>query len=171
VIPVLATERLTLRAPRAGDFEAMAAFLASERARMIGGPFDRLAAWRALAASLGHWELRGYGMWALEETATGAFLGQVGMFNPEGWIAAEIGWWIADPEAEGRGFAHEAALAARRYAYDVAGWREAFSVIHPANVRSIRLAERLGATLDREQTVFDGETRLVYRHPAPRRPA
>jgi RimJ/RimL family protein N-acetyltransferase len=167
MIPVLGTERLRLRAPAAGDFEAMAAFLASERARMIGGPLDRLAAWRALAASLGHWELRGYGMWAVEEAATGAFVGQVGMFDPEGWIAAEIGWWIAPPEAEGRGFAFEAAVAARRYAYEVAGWREAFSVIHPENARSIRLAERLGCRLDREQAIPSGEMRLVFRHPEP----
>jgi RimJ/RimL family protein N-acetyltransferase len=172
MIPVLATERLTLRAPGLRDFEATAAFLASERAAMIGGPLDRLGAWRALAGSLGHWELRGYGMWAVEETATGDFLGQVGMFNPEGWIAQEIGWWLAAPEHEGKGFACEAALAARRYAYHVAGWREAFSVIHPDNLRSIRLAERLGATLDREQAVpgsaIPGSAiRRVYRHPAP----
>jgi RimJ/RimL family protein N-acetyltransferase len=166
VIPVLATERLTLRAPRLGDFEAMAAFLASERSRMMDGPLDRLGAWRVLAASLGHWELRGYGMWAVEETATGAFVGQVGMFHPEGWIAQEVGWWVTAP-CEGKGFAHEAALAARRYAYAIAGWREAFSVIHPENARSIRLAERLGARLDREQAIHTGATRLVYRHPAP----
>jgi RimJ/RimL family protein N-acetyltransferase len=167
VIPVLTTERLTLRAPALRDFEATAAFLGSERAAMMGGPLDRLGAWRSLAASLGHWELRGYGMWAVEETRTGGFLGQVGLFDPEGWIAREIGWWLAAPESEGRGFAREAALAARRYAYDIAGWREAFSVIHPENHRSIRLAERLGATLDREQAIPGGAIRRVYRHPAP----
>jgi RimJ/RimL family protein N-acetyltransferase len=166
MIPVLATERLTLRAPEARDFEPMAVFLASDRARMVGGPFDRLGAWRALAASIGHWELRGYGMRAVDESATGAFVGQVGMFDPEGWIAREIAWWIAAPEHEGRGFAFEAALAARRYAYGVAGWREAFSVIHPENGRSIRLAERLGCRLDREQALPGGEIHLVYRHPA-----
>jgi RimJ/RimL family protein N-acetyltransferase len=166
VIPVLTTERLTLRGPRLADFEAMAAFLASERARMMDGPLDRLGAWRVLAASLGHWELRGYGMWAVEETATGAFVGQVGMFHPEGWIAREVGWWVTAP-CEGKGFAYEAAVAARRYACAIAGWREVFSVIHPDNARSIRLAERLGARLDREQAIHTGAMRLVYRHPAP----
>ena len=168
MIPVLATDRLTLRAPGSRDFEATAAFLASERAAMIGGPLDRLGAWRALAASLGHWELRGYGMWAVEETATGAFLGQVGMFNPEGWIAQEIGWWLAAPEHEGKGFAYEGALAARRYAYLIAGWRAAFSVIAPENARSLALARRLEATLDREDEVY-GERVLVFRHPGPER--
>jgi RimJ/RimL family protein N-acetyltransferase len=165
VIPVLTTGRLTLRAPRAEDFEAIAAFLASDRARYVGGPRSRFEAWRALAATLGHWELRGYGMWGVEVTATGAYVGQIGLYNPEGWIAREIGWWIAAPEHEGKGFAFEAAVAARRYAFRIAGWREAFSVIHPENHRSIRLAERLGAVLDREDTVHEGEPVLVYRHP------
>jgi RimJ/RimL family protein N-acetyltransferase len=164
MIPVLTTERLTLRAPRAGDFEAMAAFLASERARYVGGPRNRFESWRALAATLGHWDLRGYGMWGVEVTATGTYVGQVGLYNPEGWIAREIGWWIADPAAEGKGYAFEAAVAARRYAFMIVGWQEAFSVIHPDNDRSIRLALRLGATLDREDTAFGAERVLVYRH-------
>lgn len=167
MIPVLTTERLTLRAPCVDDFEAAAAFLASDRTRYIGGPRSRLEAWRALACSIGHWGLRGYGMWGVEVTATGTYVGQVGLDNPEGWIAREIAWWIALPELEGRGYAFEAALAARRYAFETAGWREAFSVIHPENRRSIRLAERLGAVLDHADIVPETEPVLVYRHPAP----
>jgi RimJ/RimL family protein N-acetyltransferase len=150
-IPRLETERLVLRGPGIQDFEALAAFLASDRGRMVGGPWNRPNAWRFLATLLGHWDLRGYGMWSVDVPATGAFVGQVGMWDPEGWIAPEIAWWIVAPEHEGKGFAFEAALAARRYAYDIAGWREAFSVIRPDNVRSIHLAERLGARLDRTQ--------------------
>ena len=72
------------------------------------------------------------------------------------------------PEEEGKGFAFEAARAARRYAYQIAGWRAAFSVIAPDNLRSIRLAERLGATVDREVGADDADgPALVYRHPAP----
>jgi RimJ/RimL family protein N-acetyltransferase len=167
MIPVLTTARLTLRAPQAGDFEAIADFLGSERARYVGGQRSRREAWRTLAMHLGHWTLRGYGMWGVEETATGAYVGEVGLHNPEGCIAAEIGWWVVVPAQEGKGFAYEAAVAARRYAYGVAGWREAFSVIDPENVRSIRLAERLGATLDREVGADAGGPALVYRHPAP----
>jgi RimJ/RimL family protein N-acetyltransferase len=164
MIPVLTTERLTLRAPRLGDFEAIAAFLASDRSRFVGGPRSRRESWRALASTLGHWELRGYGMWGVEVTATGAYVGQVGLHNPEGWIARELAWWIAAPEHEGKGYAFEAAAAAHRYAFRIAGWREAFSVIHPENVRSIRLAERLGAVLDHPDIVPEAEPVLVYRH-------
>lgn len=68
---------------------------------------------------------------------------------------------------EGHGYAHEAALAARRCARDSLGWPEVFGVIASGNARSIRLAERLGASLDRTDTFPNGETALVFRHPAP----
>jgi RimJ/RimL family protein N-acetyltransferase len=167
VIPVLETERLTMREPRNDDFEPIAAFLASHRARHVGGPYVRLHAWRAFAATLGHWDLRGYGMWAVEERSAGTLVGLVGLYDPEGWIAREIGWWLVSPAHEGRGLAREAALTARRFAYEVAGWREAFSVIDPENERSIRLAERLGCRLDREDLTPMGKRVHVYRHPAP----
>jgi RimJ/RimL family protein N-acetyltransferase len=167
MIPVLTTERLTLRGPRLADFEPVAAFLASDRARYVGGPYHRLHAWRALAAVLGHWELRGYGMWAVEESSTGDLAGIIGVHNPEGWLAPEIGWWMVSPAHEGRGFAFEAAVVARRYAYTIVGWREAFSVIDPDNLRSIRLAERLGCRLDREDVTPTDKRVLVFRHPAP----
>jgi RimJ/RimL family protein N-acetyltransferase len=167
MIPVMQTERLTMRGPRLGDFDPVAAFLDSDRAAHVGGRRRRRDAWRTFASLLGHWELRGYGMWSVDETATGAFVGMIGLYDPEDWFAPEIGWWIVDASREGRGYAREAALAARRYAYDIVGWREAFSVIAPENARSIRLAERLGATLDRTVGSEDGGPALIYRHPGP----
>jgi RimJ/RimL family protein N-acetyltransferase len=167
MIPVLRTERLTLRGPRLADFDPVAAFLGSERARYVGGARSRRVAWTTFASLVGHWELRGYGMWSVDETASGAFVGMVGLYDPEDWFAPEIGWWIVAPELEGRGFAREAALAARRYAYEIAGWRAAFSVIAPENTRSIRLAESLGATLDRRVDAEAGGPALIYRHPPP----
>jgi RimJ/RimL family protein N-acetyltransferase len=166
VIPVLETERLTLRAPTPADFDAYAAFRATERARFVGGVLERADAWRTYAFGLGHWHLRGYGMWAVEERATGTWLGHVGLWFPEGWIAREVGWMLAEPAFEGRGFAREAAEAARRHAYRVLGWQEVFSVIHPENARSLALARRLGAALGRE-VVHDGARLLVFRHPGP----
>jgi RimJ/RimL family protein N-acetyltransferase len=167
VIPVLATERLTMRGPAASDFEPVAAFLDSDRAAWIGGRRSRGDAWRTFAMLLGHWALRGYGMWSVDERATGRLVGMVGLYYPEDWLAPEVGWWIVDPAAEGKGYAREAALAARRYATDIVGWREVFSVIAPENARSIRLAERLGATLDRTATAPNGKPALIFRHPVP----
>lgn len=166
-VPVIRTEHLTLREPRFSDFEDVAAFLASDRATGVGGPKDRYAAWTNFAAIMGHWQMYGYGLWGVEETDTGAYVGQIGLWTPEGWMAPEVGWWIVNAGFEGRGYAFEAAMRSRAYAYDTLGWSEAFSVIAPDNTRSIALAERMGATLDREDSTPSGKPALIYRHPAP----
>lgn len=164
--PILTTERLILRAPEACDFEAYAAFFGSERSRHTGGPLDRAQAWRAFAAELGHWLLKGYGLFQLIERETGANVGRAGFWNPDGWLETEIGWGLYDG-FEGRGLAHEAALRLRRYADDTLGWGPLTSVIAPDNARSVALAERLGATLERDWTSPSGKPALIYRHPGP----
>ncbi|MEM6489874.1 MAG: GNAT family N-acetyltransferase [Pseudomonadota bacterium] len=165
-IPVLQTERLTLRAPAERDFQAWVDFYARGDTRYVGGPIHRNVVWRTLAAYLGHWAMRGYGMWAVEERATGTFCGNVGLWFPEGWPEAEIGWTLLD-RAVGRGIAFEAAAAAREHAYGALGWDTVISLIDPANARSIRLAERLGATLDGHVTHAQYGRMAVYRHPGP----
>ncbi|MEM8752318.1 MAG: GNAT family N-acetyltransferase, partial [Pseudomonadota bacterium] len=104
VAPVICTERLTLRPNRPEDFEAYAAFYASDRALLRGGIKSRADAWIQFAAEIGHWSLRGYGFWAVEETASGAYCGQVGLWNPEGWAAPEVGWLMMEG-FEGKGYA------------------------------------------------------------------
>lgn len=145
-IPVLETERLRLRPPAEGDVEDRVAFRSGPRARSVGGRLHRNEVWRGLAVHLGHWALRGCGMWAVDERATGAFGGNAGPRYPEGWPEPEIGWTLPD-RAEGRGIAREAA-AARAWACRRLGWRTAIGLIDPANDRSVRLAERLGAQAD-----------------------
>ncbi len=165
-IPRLETPRFLLREYRETDFEDFSAFYDTERSRFIGGPLTREMAWRGLATHLGHWALRGYGFWAVEDKATGAFCGHVGLWFPEGWYAPEIGW-VMMQHAEGRGVAYEAALAARAHAYDTLGWTTAVSMIDPGNARSVRLAQRLGC---RHEGLFT-HSRLgpmqIWRHPPP----
>ena len=165
-IPTLDTGRLILRVPEAGDFEPFAAYFAEERSWGTGGPLDRPQAWRAFASQLGHWHLRGYGLWTVVERSSGAIVGQVGFWNPEGWLEREIGWTMY-PGFEGRGLAFEAAMAARAHAYDSLGWGALVSVIAPGNDRSIRLAERMGARLERDWTAPNGKAALIWRHPGP----
>jgi RimJ/RimL family protein N-acetyltransferase len=167
MIPVLETERLRMRAPTMADFDKVAAFFESERSRFVGGPRGRLDSWRAFAANIGQWALKGHGMWAVEERATGAYIGQIGCWDPEGWIVREVGWIVVDAGQEGRGFAREAASRARAYAYETLGWSEVFSVIDPENARSIALATRLGCTVERTEVLSDGQPVLIWRHPAP----
>ncbi|MEM6987116.1 MAG: GNAT family N-acetyltransferase [Pseudomonadota bacterium] len=163
-IPTIETDRLTLRAFRHDtDFESYAAFYASDLTVHYGGPLERAPAWRAAAAMMGHWVIRGYGPWAVEERATGDFCGMVGLWYPEGWPEREITWAIVESK-QGKGFAAEAAKRAKRYAYETLGWQSVHSCISAGNAASIGLAEKLGATLERE---VDDATRgrfLVYRH-------
>jgi len=97
-IPILETQRLRLRSFHRGDFDDYAALRADpEVMRYLGGGevWDRGRAWRHLAFLLGHWQLGGSGIWALEEKATGAFLGMVGFAHPEGWPGFELAWALA----------------------------------------------------------------------------
>ena len=141
-IPVLTTERLTLRAQREEDFAAEAAFYQSDASKFVGGPMPAHSAWRYLAMMMGHWVMRGYGFWAVEDKATGTYQGRVGLWFPHGWFEREIGWTLM-PSATGKGYATEAALAARRYAYDTLGWDTVISQIDPKNEGSKAVARRL----------------------------
>lgn len=167
MIPAITTRRLVMRAPQESDFDSYAEFLASDRARYVGGPKNRDEAWRSFAAGLGHWQLRGFGMWAVEDRETGRFLGQVGLWYPEGWIVREVGWWLTSAACEGKGYAREAAEVSRAFAYDALGWPDAYSLIDPRNAASIALAKRLGAAFIREDHTKDGVLVHVYRHPGP----
>lgn len=166
-VPLLHTERLLLREFRPDDFEAYAAMMADpEVTRHLadGRPLGRVDAWRQMAMFAGHWALLGFGVWAVEERATGAFVGRIGCFHPEGWPAFEIAYTLARP-AWGKGYAREGAAAALRWARETLGRDAIISVIRPGNVGSIRVAESLGAVPDGTVDFYGGSA-LVYRYPA-----
>ncbi|MEM9972848.1 MAG: GNAT family N-acetyltransferase [Pseudomonadota bacterium] len=171
--PILETERLTLRAPQPGDYPVWEAFYGSPRAQYIGGPGGVREAWRGFCHVAGMWVLRGYGSFILCAKGTDIPLGMVGPWHPADWPEREIGWTIWAPDAEGKGYAYEAALASRAYAYDVLGWDTAVSYIDGRNARSIALAERMGALRDPAASCPPHAAKnpdiedLVYRHPAP----
>ncbi len=144
MIPRLETDRLVLCGVREGDFETWAAFMADpEVMRYLGGPMARSDAWRTIAMTLGHWELRGYGMWAVERKSDGALMGRVGMLNPEGWTGLEVGWTLGRP-FWGQGYATEAAAAAMRYAFLTQPVERVVSNIDPDNLASQAVALNLG---------------------------
>ena len=162
VIP-LETERLRLRAFRNEDLDAYAPMCADpEVMRYLGTgvTLSRGEAWRSMAGFLGHWALRGYGMWALEEKATGAFVGRAGFLYPEGWPGFELGWTLGR-EYWGRGFATEAARRALDYAFRELDQPRLISLIRPANEASKRVAERLGQKASREIELLGGPV-IVY---------
>lgn len=169
--PILQTERLILRAPRPGDEEALIPFAMSARGRWNGGGTDTHLgeAWRMMAKLAGHWVLRGYGMFILQDRATDTPIGMSGPWNPGDWPEPELGWSIWSPGHEGKGFAFEAAMAARDFAFEKLGWTTAVSYIAHDNARSRSLAERLGCTLDTcAKQPFSETPCHVFRHPAPK---
>jgi len=165
-IPTLETERLRLRAPEARDFDTYADFRTSLRAAYSGGPHTRAQAFEQFCALGGHWLVRGYGRWIVATREDDAPIGVVGLYYPEDWLEPEIAWALFDG-AEGKGYAAEAARAARAYAYGTLGWQSVVSLIAPDNSRSAALASRLGAT--REGVYHHGTLGPldVWRHPGP----
>jgi len=159
----LETDRLTLRMLRESDFDACAEAGADpEVMRFIGDgqPLARPMAWRNMAMMLGHWQLRGYGMWAVEEKESGEMVGRVGCWRPEGWPGLEVGWTLRR-RFWGRGYATEAARASVAYAFEALGQTRVISLIAPDNVNSIRVAERLGEKPEGEWEVF-GTKVIIY---------
>jgi RimJ/RimL family protein N-acetyltransferase len=166
-IPQLTTDRLVLRGLTPDDFDAYAAMMTNpDVTRFLGDgrPLTRPEAWRQMAMFAGHWVLRGFGLWAVEERATGRFIGRIGCLEPEGYPTFEIAYTLA-PEAWGRGYAREGAGAALRYAREVLGRKAIASIIRPANVASIRVAQSLGAEAA-ETIEFFGAPAALYRYPA-----
>ena len=166
--PVIATERLTLRPHRMDDWEPFAAFFESDASAYVGGPLPRRRSWFGFGADVGSWDLLGFGAWALDDTASGAFVGQVALSKPPHFPEREIGW-IVFPPFQRRGFATEAARAARAYAYRRLGWPTAVSYVDRDNAASIATARKLGCVEDPAAGRFDDED-IVFRHPAPEPP-
>jgi RimJ/RimL family protein N-acetyltransferase len=164
--PVLETERLRLRPWSNDDLDAFAAFMADgTHTRFIGGPMSRDETWRRIAMFIGHWHLRGFGNWVIEEKASGALAGYTGLWKPEGWPEAEVMWGLL-PAFVGRGYATEAGGRARTFAFENLRWPTAVSYIAAANTPSRQVAERLGAVRE-GTTELRGTAVDVWRHPAP----
>jgi RimJ/RimL family protein N-acetyltransferase len=148
---------------REEDLESYARIFGDpEVARYLGNgrPLERSDAWRSLAFHLGHWALRGFGMWAVEEKASRRLVGRVGFFQPEGWPGFELGWALGR-EHWGKGYATESARRALAHAFTEMGREHVISIIDPGNLASLKVAGRLGERLERE-AALDGRKILIY---------
>lgn len=162
-IPEVKCGDLILRAVREDDLGPLAAFYAGARSRFVGGPLDRAECWRLIAGNLGHWALRGYGMWVIADRSDGNPLGLCGFIFREGWDEPELGWQVWDGH-EGRSTAYRATLAARAHGAKHFGLDGVVSYIDPGNARSQALARRLGARFERDGSLL-GTPCQVWRHP------
>jgi len=160
----LETDRLKLRMWRESDLDDYAELTADPlvmRYLQPGKPpFTRADAWRSIAFFMGHWQMRGYGHWAVEEKSTGRMIGRIGFLNPEGWPGFEIGWTLAR-RAWGKGYATEGARRALQYAFTELDQRHVISLIHTENVPSMKVAERLGEKREGTARIFEWDV-FVY---------
>jgi RimJ/RimL family protein N-acetyltransferase len=161
----LETERLVLRMFVEDDWRALHEYYSDAECMRytFRRPQTEAGTWRAIAGMAGQWLLRGYGPYAVEESATGEVLGAVGLWYPLEWPEPEIKWALARRHWR-KGYASEAVRAvqcmAREHVPDVS----LISLIDSRNAASIRLALAVGATLDRELD-FAGSPFHIYRHP------
>lgn len=143
------TPRLVLRRWRPDDLDAFAALNADEETMRTVGPsrtLSREESAEALDALAGHWEVHGFGLWAVEERDTGRLIGRAGLWHPPDWPDVEIGWLLAS-DRWGRGLATEAARAGLDYGFTHRRIDRVGSIIRPGNDASERVALRLGMRL------------------------
>ena len=161
---VIETEHLLLRRWRESDIAPNTAMLSDpESGRFItsdGKPVtDEFVGWRNAAVMAGHWALHGFGLFAVEEKASHRYVGRVGPWFPAGWPGFEVGWGIAR-EFRGKGYAVEAATASIDWVFATFEIDQIIHPIRPENVASQKVAQRLGAAIERQVELFGHVTDL-----------
>jgi len=165
--PTLESDGLILRSPETRDIEKVITFLQDKtRAKGFGHIPERGNAWRWFASMIGHWHIRGYGYFTIE-TKSGDIAGISGIWYPETWPEPELGYVVFEG-FEGQSIAYEAASRARRWAYEDLGLTTLTSNIAPENIRSRRLADRMGAIHEKTyKNSYANQDVMLYRHPGP----
>lgn len=161
----LESERLVLRMFHEDDWRCMHTHYGNADCTRytVGRALSEGESWRLTATLAGHWLLRGYGPYAVEEKSSGAMIGAVGLWYPADFPEREIKWALL-PEYQGRGYASEAARAVQAMAAEVYPGLPPISFIHRDNGASVRVALSVGATLENEVD-FRGGRFQIYRHP------
>jgi RimJ/RimL family protein N-acetyltransferase len=153
IIPSLTTERLVLRPFNKNDLDSFAEIVADPAviryATYTGEVMSRYQAWNWLCLMLGHWHMRGFGIWAVEDGRSGELLGRIGLQYLDWFDDVELVWMLKQ-STWGQGYASEGARAAIDFGFNTLGLPRITAVIHPGNQPSIRLAERLGLTFERQ---------------------
>lgn len=161
----LETERLLLRQFQANDWEQLHEYYSDPVATQytVGRVFSEGDTWRVMCSMIGHWQIRGYGPYAVVEKSSQKVIGPVGFWYPNDWPSPEIKWALSQAYW-GQGYASEAAraiqVAGKRFLPETA----LISFINADNLPSIQLAKAVGASFEKA-VEFRGAVWHIYRHP------
>jgi len=164
----LLTERLELRPFTLEDHAEYARICSDEEVmRYIGAGKANTPdiTWRSMAGMLGHWQLLGYGIWAVTLRG-GGIIGHAGFIDVPGWPGFELAWLLGRGHW-GKGYAREAARAALQVAHDTLQRERVISLIRPQNAPSIRLAQALGAQRTGTVEMMGSEAELFVHRKLP----
>ena len=165
--PVLQTARLRLRLPTLDDIPESYRFWSSDRSRLMGGPWSMDTLRAETRGLLDQWQKHGFSLFTVTRPDDDTGIGGIGPFFPDTHPEPELGWSLWHAADEGQGLALEAATAARDWFFATSGRTTAVSHTDPANTRSHRLCDRMGATVDRAAPhPYGDEPTLTYRHHA-----
>jgi len=153
IIPAIETDRLLLRQFQKNDLDPFAEMVANidvmRQATYDGKPMSKTQAWNWLCMMLGHWHMRGFGIWGVEEKISGDLIGRIGLQFLDWFDNVEMVWMLKQ-SAWGQGYATEGVRAAISYGMETLALPRLSAVIRVENKPSIRLAQRLGMHCERE---------------------
>jgi RimJ/RimL family protein N-acetyltransferase len=171
-IPIIETVRLILRPHRLDDFDAYVAMWADPVVtRFIGGrPRTREESWIRFLRHPGMWSLIGYGFWAVEEKASGDFIGEAGFHDLKRDIVPSIegvpeAGWALVPSVHGRGLATEIVSRMLAWGDESFGHARTVCIIDPEHAGSIRVARKCGYREVLRTAYHDRTTVLFERQP------
>ena len=169
MVPQVETERLILRGYTREDYPVFAEIWRDARiVNALGiAPLSEDEAWARFCRYVGHWQLLGFGTWAVTDKESGAIVGEVGLFDfrrdlgPKYAGDPEQGW-LMSVTAQGKGYATEAARAALAWGESYFVPFNPFCIISPGNAPSLRVAEKIGYR-ETARTLFKGAAAVVLR--------
>ncbi len=173
--PMINTARLTLCAMRPEDFNRFAEIWRNPCiVRHIGGePRSRGEAWDSFLRNAGHWQMAGFGQWAVVQQSNRQMIGQAGFFYGNRAMGEDFdsfpeAGWILVPEAQGQGLGLEAVQAAHDW-FDRIMPGPLVAMVNSANTASQKLAAKLGYVMMRECEYNGSPVQLLHRNGPPRR--
>lgn len=166
----LETERLILRVHQKDDIVERAALWRHPDVIRYIGNFARTTeeAWERMLFLIGHWQINGYGYWAVESKESRKMIGEIGFMDAKREIdlpfdnSFEAGW-VIHPHFHGQGIAYEAMTAAQTWLDDHFSKPHSFCMIHPENAASIGFAQRLGYHFNTKTEYKGAEVDVLYR--------